>query len=268
MKRFALAALSAAVLSVRLGAGESLSPEQLLPAHAGGDAYFPAAACGKDAFMVVWQSGRIAEGSLVWGRGEPEGSGDIVGCRVDKSGKVLDAKPFVISAAADLQEKPRAAFGKDIFLVVWQDLRGGKDYDFYAARITPDGKVLDPDGILVAAGAHNQANPAVAFDGSNFLVVWQDFRSGKYAVHGARVSADGKVLDAGGIVLGDSGKGTFHRITPAASSLGDGRTVVFWVADSTTDGQGEPSGGCFVKDGKTARWRSSSSSWATTTPRR
>jgi hypothetical protein len=246
--------------------GELLSPESLLPVHENQDAYLPAAAFGKDSFLVVWQSGRIGAGSLVPGQGEPAGAGDIVGCRVDKSGKALDAKPFVVSAAADFQERPRVAFGKTVFLVVWQDLRNGKDYDVYAARVSPDGKTLDPDGILVAGGEHNQCCPAVAFDGTGFLVVWQDFRTGKYTIGGSRVSIDGKpldsargpegakrvegVLDAGGIVLGNSGRGEFHRITPAASSLGDGRAIVFWVAKSTRAGQGELSGGCFVSDGK------------------
>jgi hypothetical protein len=229
---------------------ESPAPEELLPPHEGKDAYFPDAAFGMDVFFVVWQAGRIAEGSLVWGKGDPVGVGDIVGCRLDKAGKPLEARPFVVSAAADLQEKPRAAYGQDVFLVVWQDLRNGKDYDVYAARVSPEGKLLDADGLLVAGGERNQANPVAAFDGSNFWVVWQDFRSGKYAVHGARVSPSGKVLDAGGVILGDSGRSAFHRITPAVSSLGDGQSVVFWVAQSTAPGQGEPSGGCFVRDGK------------------
>lgn len=229
---------------------QDLAPEELLPVHADKDAYLPAAAFGKDGFLVAWQAGRIAEGNLATGKGEPVGIGDIVACRVDKSGKALDAKPFVVSGAADLQEKPRLAFGGDVFLVVWQDMRNGKDYDVYAARVSPDGKTLDPDGVLVCGGVRNQAMPDVVYDGGNFLVVWQDFRSGKYAIHGARVDKSGKVLDPDGVVLGDSGKKDFHRITPAASSLGDGRSVVFWVANSMTPGAGEPSRGCFVKDGK------------------
>lgn len=253
MYRTLLAVLLAASLCGAARAGEALTPEALLPSHeAKGqeDAYFPAAACGKDGFLVVWQAGRIAEGSLVTGKAEPAGVGDIVGARVGFDGKALDAKPFVISAAADLQEKPDVAFGGGVYLAVWQDLRNGKDYDVYAARVSPEGKALDAEGVLLVVGAHNQAEPAVAFDGKDFLVVWQDFSTGKYAIHGARVSTDGKALDEKPIVLGDSGNGQYHRITPAVSSLGDGRSTVFWVANSTTNARREPSGGCFVRDGK------------------
>lgn len=233
--------------------GEALTAETLLPSYevkGKEDAYFPAAAGGKDGFLVVWQAGRIAEGSLVTGKGEPAGAGDIVAARVGFDCKLLDAKPFVVSSAADLQEKPAVAYGGGVYLAVWQDLRNGKDYDVYAARVSSDGKTLDPDGVLIGGGAHNQAEPAVAFDGKDFLVVWQDFGTGKYAIHGARVSPDGKLLDEKPIVLGDSGSGIFHRITPGVSSLGDGRSTVFWVANSTTNARREPSGGCFVRDGK------------------
>ncbi|MBA4387200.1 MAG: hypothetical protein C0404_04410 [Verrucomicrobia bacterium] len=249
------------VMIAGCAAAQDLAPEELLPVHADKDAYFPAAAFGKDGFLVAWQAGRIADGNLANGKSDPVGIGDIVACRVDKSGKTLDTKPFVVSGAADLQEKPRLAFapsagsgqGGDVFLVVWQDMRNGKDYDVYAARVSVDGKSLDPDGVLICGGARNQAMPDVTYDGGNFLVVWQDFRSGKYAVHGARVDKSGKVLDADGIVLGDSGKGEFHRITPVVNSLGDARSVVFWAADSTMPGRSEPSGGCFVKEGKVAK---------------
>src|SRR5690606_6538615 len=118
----------------------------------------PHAAHGKNAFLVVWQSGRTAPGDLTQGL---KFHGDIVGIRVGKNGKPLDAKPLVICQAADLQQEPRVAYGNGVFLVIWQDLRNGKDWDVYAARVSDDGKVLDPDGILISGGAHNQALPRV-----------------------------------------------------------------------------------------------------------
>ena len=182
--------LLAVTVSLAAWGGETLSPEALLPGHEGADAYKPVAAFGEGVYLVVWEAGR-------------DKGADIVGVRVDKSGKVLDAKPFVISAAKDCQERPRiASDGKD-FLVVWQDLRNGKDYDLYAARVTPAGKVLDADGIAISAEAHNQAQAAVCFDGKAFQVLWRDMRDGKdYDVYSGRVSADGRPLDGtGGLVM-------------------------------------------------------------------
>ncbi len=196
--------------------------ELLLPLEKKRDAYTPAAAFGKSAFLVVWQSGLLAPGKL---REGPKYNGDIVGCRVDRTGKALDSAPFVICAAPDAQELPRAAWGKDCFLVVWQDIRNDKDWDVYAARVSGSGKVLDPDGFLVSGGKHNQAKPRVCWDGKSFFVVWQDLRSGKaYATYGARVSDKGKVLDPDGVLIEET------SVEPAVASAGNGRSLVIVVS--------------------------------------
>lgn len=218
-------------------AGETPGPEAFLPTVGEKDCYTPTASFGKDVFLVVWRSGHLAPGDL-----RQQGlkfDAQMVGCRLDKSGKPLDVKPFVVSAAADLRERPRLAFGhsagsgqgSDVFLAVWQDLRNGKDYDVYAARITPEGKVLDPDGIPVGCGALNQAMPDVVWDGKAFQVVWMDFRSGNgYEIYGARVSTEGKVLDAVPAQLA-TGKlaGEQHR-NPcvAVSPSSGGRIFLYW----------------------------------------
>jgi hypothetical protein len=262
------------VLATGLCPSGEPTPEVLLPLHENRDAYTPSAAFGKDVCLVVWQSGRFGEGDLRKGF-EGLGIGDIVGCRVDTAGKPLDAKPFVICAAKDLQEHPKVAFGKDCFLVVWHDLRpatstgrpepvegrngkdpstsSGRDWDVYAARVSPDGKVLDPDGFLVSGGANNQACPRVAFDGKDFAVVWQDFRSDKlYEAYAARVSAEGKVLDAGGVMVqaGKTGWG-YHCALPAVASLGGGKSMVLWLGQTVFSGSASPgSGTALFAEGK------------------
>jgi hypothetical protein len=201
-------------------------------------------------FLVVWQAGRDVPG----GNG-----GDIVGCRLDKTGKVLDATPIVIGAAKDEQEQPQAAFGGGVFLVVWQDLRNGKDYDVYAARVTPEGKTLDPDGILVSGGERNQCVPRVAFDGKTFLVVWADMRSKTYETWGARVTPDGRLQDAQGFTVAACTSKQppairSVRFDPAVASGGDGASLVFWTSNGGAWERGVPdgllSGSHFVRDGK------------------
>jgi hypothetical protein len=154
---------------------------------------------GNGQYLVVWQSG-LAENA------------DIYGCRLDESGKALDAKPFLISGAKECQERPRVVWGKGSWLVVWEDIRNDTDFDVYAARVTPEGKVLDPDGILVAGGEHNQCSPDAAFNGDSFLVVWRSYgpcqkgapiSHGQYRVYGARVTPDGKVVDSQPLALTD-----------------------------------------------------------------
>jgi hypothetical protein len=256
-KLTALMAISGTILLTGMTMGGELSPETLLPVHAERDAYKPCVAFAKDTYLVAWQSGRLAPGDLREGLNF---NGDIVGCRVGKDGKSLGATPFVICEAADLQEQPQAASNGDVFLVVWQDLRNGKDWDVYASRVTTDGKVLDKDGFMVSGGAHNQALPRVVWDGKTFVVVWQDFRSNRfYEVFGARVDTDGKVLDPQGFAVSSADGISFaqekdaHRFMPAAASAGGGRSYVYWVGRSMgTWGHGH-SGGDMVVDGK-ASW--------------
>lgn len=221
--------------------------EQFLPLQDNRDAYTPAAASTKGVFTVIWQSGLLAGGAL---RDGPKYNSDIVGCRIDLQGRVLDSRPFVICAATDAQEMPRiAAATGGVFLAVWQDIRNGKDWDVYAARITADGKVLDSDGFPVSAGPHNQAKPRVAWDGVDFLVVWQDFRSGsRYDSYAARVSVDGKVRDPDGVLLETVSQ------CPVVASAGGGRSFVTFVSRKFPAGP-KPATipfGVFVADGKTA----------------
>jgi len=218
-----------------------------LPNARGLDAYQPAVSFGGGVYLVCWKSGHLAPGDLRRGLSF---IADIVACRVKSTGKVLDASPFVVCGAGDLQERPRIAFGAGLFLVVWQDFRNGKDWDVYAARVTPEGKVLDGEGIQVAGGSHSQALPDVAWDGGAFQVVWQDFRSGnRYQIYGARVSPEGEVLDPGGRLL-VSEEEPYSRINPVVASSGNGKVLLFWLGGGRRGSRsGSPQGvvaGCHL----------------------
>ena len=59
----------------------------------------------------------------------------------------------------------------------------------------------DGEFLIDTSGVHTEHDPAVAFDGTNFLVVWQDERSGDYSdIYGARVTPQGVVFDSGPVV--------------------------------------------------------------------
>lgn len=218
----------------------SLSPAVLLPPWADADAYTPAVASSADGYLVVWQAGRLMNGNLV-------------GARLDASGAAVDVAPFPISLAADDQERPQLAFGGGVYLVVWQDLRNRRDYDVRAARVTPAGAVLDGEGILVAGGPHNQASPRVSFDGTDFVVVWESFKSGLYEVHAARLAPDGTVKDPQGVPVARAPSGAypgFHRFLPAVASAADGQSLVLWHgARHYWAGEGSYWGSVFLRGG-------------------
>ncbi|WPB79127.1 hypothetical protein KYC5002_08195 [Archangium violaceum] len=86
------------------------------------------------------------------------------------------------------RRRPAVAYGGGKYLVAWQDVREG---GVYATRVKPDGTILDPEGIRLnidpAVGA---GQPAIAYDGRNFIVVWTWIDG----VAGVRVKTDGTVL--------------------------------------------------------------------------
>src|SRR5512144_1080434 len=86
------------------------------------------------------------------------------------------------------------------YLVVWADVRGTTGSDVRAARVSPAGTVVDAAPIVVSAATGDQVLPSVAFDGTNYLVVWQDHRDpGDKSIRAARVSPAGTVLDPASI---------------------------------------------------------------------
>ncbi|WJW74434.1 hypothetical protein QVG61_07870 [Thiohalobacter sp. IOR34] len=157
-----------------------------LSGDAAGAGFHPdVAGDGQGGFLVVWQRGGNYLGTA---------GGDLFARRIELDGRPSGAAPRVISHAPGSQERPRIAFAHGLYLVVWQDLRNGRDWDVYAARITPEGRNLDPQGIRIAGGPDNQALPVVAAANNGFLIVWQD-RAGSrfYRLAWAGVNGKGQV---------------------------------------------------------------------------
>jgi len=136
---------------------------------------------GRGTYLVTWQQGRLYHQSQ---------HADVLAVRIDVNGRVLDRQPIVVGNAGASQERPQVAFSGGTFLVVWHDLRNGRDWDVYAARVSPDGRVRERNGFLVAGGAGNQASPVLAPAGSGFLVVWQHYDR-YYRLQAATIPAAG-----------------------------------------------------------------------------
>lgn len=191
----ALAALLAPLAS-RAAAPPTVGPAVPVaaqPADARMQSLPACAADGAKTFLVAWQ-----QGQKFFECEDPK----VFAARVDAGGKVLDAKPIALSSAKRAQERPRVAFAGGVYLVVWQAFDPGtKTWDVYAARVKPDGSILDKEPVAVAAGAGNQAQPDVAGGPGGFCVVWQDDRAGNGpAIWAARVGADGRPSGAAALV--------------------------------------------------------------------
>jgi phosphoribosylformylglycinamidine (FGAM) synthase PurS component len=187
-------------------AGEVLDPGGFVISQAAGDQRAPAVGLNGDGFLVVWEDYRR----------DPRG--DIYGARVTPEGEVLDTSGVVISPAANDQNLPAVASDGENSLVVWADFRDSVRFHIHAARVTPDGAVLDSSGITVTTVPGVQYAPAVVFGGTNYLVAWQDTRSGSdWDIYGARISPQGEVIDPTGIAISKAGN---NQRFPAAAAGG------------------------------------------------
>jgi hypothetical protein len=203
---FLLVAYIVSAYSAAFAAPLIVKGDVILPSPSHGSQRYPAISFAKGIFLVVWREGRYG-----WG---PPADTQIRAVRVSEEGNVLDTKSLVISAAADFQEEPDIATDGNIFLVVWQDMRNGKDYDIYAARVDPEGRVLDKDGIRVAVARHNQCKPRVSFDGNDFVIAWMDNRDfeSSYHIRFTRVTPQGKVLEPDGVWIAGQSEETIGKL--------------------------------------------------------
>jgi hypothetical protein len=150
--------------------------------------------------------------------------------------------------AALTQDNPQIAAGAGGYLVVWEDSRtnyagigdnqfpssgtmGGQSLkDIYAARLDANGQLIDTVPIIVSQATWSQTVPQVAWNGQNWLVVWNTQRVANYSyttdVVGARVSPQGVVLDTTPIVI--DGNPTIDELWPSVASDGT-NWVVVWM---------------------------------------
>ncbi|MBM3323180.1 hypothetical protein FJY69_06860, partial [candidate division WOR-3 bacterium] len=187
------------------------------------------AVCTDPAEQGIPRISGSGSGSLVaWHDAREDDSFDIYAARVNPSGTVLDPTGIRLTAGNCGQYSPAVAWGGGQWLVTWVDDRDGDWYfDVWAARVSPAGTVLDPDGFAVTDTVWDQDEVGVVHNGTNFLVYWADYRSGggAYAdVYCGRVSGSGSVLDRNGFAV-TTAAGDQYTISAAVLN---GTTFVAW----------------------------------------
>lgn len=206
--------------------GTLTDPEGIEVSAAARNQLFPDVASGGGVSLAVWQDRR-----------DPASGDDLMGAIIAADGSVLADIP--ICQEADDQQRPAVAWdpGSSVFVVVWADRRGADledQADVYAARVEPDGDVLDPGGVLVSGAASDQWMVDIATSGDQLLVVWEDFRTGGLEpdVFGARLDTSGgaiDVIDTDGIAIATGASG---QNTPAVVGVSGGRFGLAWTDDS------------------------------------
>lgn len=148
---------------------------------------------------------------------------DIFAARVTPGGAVLDPGGIAVCTNASEQAAPVVSWDGANHLVVWADSRGA-DSDIYAARVTAAGSVLDPAGIPVSTTGEIQNSPAVVWNGTHHVVVWEDYRDSQADLYAARIASDGTVLDVGGFPVCTE---SHDQMAPAIAWNGSSHLVVW-----------------------------------------
>jgi MYXO-CTERM domain-containing protein len=176
----------------------------------------PAIAWGGSTYFVAWEDGRAGSGT------------DLYGARVSAAGTVVDPNGIAISLAANEQLTPAVASDGTNFFVVWRDTRLNASVgDIYGARVSAAGAVQDSAGMVVSAAQNDQSQPALAWDGTDYLAVWADLRGATADIYGARVALTGTVLDATGIALSTAAS---SEQFPAVITRANREALVGWQA--------------------------------------
>jgi len=189
-----------------------------------------------DGWGTQWLPAVASNGSaylVVWGRNVGFDPRRIYAARVGFDGVVLDPQGFAVSSVEGADSLPAVTSNGSDYLVAWEDDRTSAGMDVYGSRVTASGQVLDPAGIAISTAETTQTRPRLAWNGSNYLAVWEDDRSSPsmlfYDIYGARIATDGTVLDATGVALASG-----RALRAPAVAANGGNYLVAW--QDATDG--------------------------------
>jgi hypothetical protein len=161
-------------------------------------------------------------------------SNKIYARRVGTDGKFVDPAPIAIRDSISFIDQVAMIHGASGHLIVWRERQSGgvPPADLFGARISDDGKML---GSVIPLGTVPTAQAlAVAFDGTNYLVAWEDGRETAPRIYGNRVRAsDGALLDgATGFAIGSPGS-----VGPAVAFDGTNYLVAYQTTSTSLGGR-------------------------------
>jgi hypothetical protein len=125
------------------------------------------------------------------------------------------------------------AAGAEQALIVYYQTQPGNatSGDIWGRRILPDGTFLDgTPGIQITSAPNAQLLPSLAWNGTEYVVAYEDWRNVPYLdypisdIFGTRVSTAGAVLDPNGFPVADD---FIPEIQPVVSSIGGSYLIGF-----------------------------------------
>jgi hypothetical protein len=204
------------VCAVRVPVTGDIGTLQPLVLSQGGIYDRTAVASDGTSFLVVWPEWRPSSGL-------PNEVRYLHRARIRASdGALLDPAGVRLTTTPEDQRYPEIGFDGTNYLVAWRDRQAPAG--LRGARIrASDGASLDPDAFVIQPSTVDDVQPALAFDGSNHLVVWSD----RSRIVGTRVRAsDRAILDASPVGLATLGR-TTENAEPDVAHDGTGYLVLW-----------------------------------------
>jgi hypothetical protein len=168
--------------------------------------YAPRVASNGSNYLVVWAEDQAL---TTW---------DVYGMRVSAAGALLDSSSIAISVAAREQYEPDVASDGTDYFVVWTEYSLNESYDIYGARVTGEGVLVDTSGLALCTETVNQHSPRVAYDGTNYVAAWADYRFDTYwDVYATQVTSSGTVVTPGGFSVVYNARETGPHVSLASA---------------------------------------------------
>jgi len=145
-------------------------------------------------------AGRSGGGvQVAWETAEPSGgpTAELNVSTVAVSPDLVAGSPEVVTIGMPAQRQVDVAAGVDGYMVVFRSDVSG-DHRIMAHPLDADGEPLLPEPILLDSGLRVE-HPAVAWDGTRYLVVWEDDDAAR--ILGQRLLSDGTPVDAGPFII-------------------------------------------------------------------
>jgi hypothetical protein len=180
------------------------------------DSLDPTITAAGSTYFVAWQDNR-------------GGNPDIYGRRFASTGLPIDSAVVPIATSTKPESDPDVAWNGTTYLVVYELAYTATDSDVYSRQVSATGSL--PGTVQTIHNTDsNEVAPAVASNGTGFLVVWADGRSASsaYDVYGARVGA------AGTVVTNDIKVGVAKGSQRIPSVAWNGEYLVAWIDNRAT----------------------------------
>ena len=170
----------------------------------------------------------------------------------DGSASILGTFPIhtYLNNNAAYDNAPTVAFDGTNFLVAWANtlvFNGGSATSIVFSRISTSGTVLDAVPVVASSAGAGQAFPALAFDGTNYLLAWRDSRlAGNVPANDVGQFYGTRVTPAGALLDGTAATGGFpisandlRRRSRAVLAFDGTEYILVWGDEGDMGGNGQ-----------------------------